>query len=92
MKYLLAVDYRENALGKDVAVVGVKSIEKTDDGVVIHTEIPEKSVRLSQEVLKRRDLRVYAPTEDDMRRLFANRGMFDNEGVLVDGRAEHEEL
>jgi hypothetical protein len=69
-------------------IVGVKSIELLENGILIRTEDQSKNVTLAEDELRKKDLKMtlYYPDTDDMAAIFAVKGMFGNKDAVVDGR------
>jgi hypothetical protein len=88
MKELLAVEFRSAENKLHYAIIGVTAIKLEEDDLLFETENPEKNIRLSENPIKEKGLKlqVYYPTEDDIRELFGNSGMFDRGLKVIDGR------
>ena len=90
MREMLVVEFRNSEDKLSYAVIGVKAIQLEEDDILIETEDASKSLRLDENPIKEKGLRlsVYYPSEGDVEKLLANRGMFGRGLQIIDGRSE----
>jgi len=93
MRELLVVEFRNAEDKVHYAVIGVTAVNNEEDDLLIETENPEKNMRLDENPIKEKGLKmsIYYPTEEDISNLFGNRGMFAHGLNVVDGRIDAEE-
>jgi hypothetical protein len=87
-KDLIAVEYKDLETKRNTTVIGVVSIELKDDGLLLTTEDEARSVKLAEDKIRRRELKLhlYYPGEDDLSKLLGNVGMFEHGHIIIDGR------
>ncbi|MDR3294244.1 MAG: hypothetical protein LBT26_00220 [Clostridiales Family XIII bacterium] len=87
---LIAVEYKDSETKRNTTVIGVVGITLLDDGLLLTTEDAEKSVKLAEDPIRRRELKmhVYYPNADDLRELLGNAGMFEHGPNIIDGRSD----
>jgi hypothetical protein len=90
MREILVAEFRNAEDKLHYAVIGVTAIKLEVDDLLVETENPEKNVRLSENPIKKKGLKmsVYYPTEEDIQNLYGNQGMFAHGLKVVDGRTD----
>lgn len=89
MREMLVAEFRNAEDRLNYAVIGVKAIKLEDDDLLIETEDVSKSLRLGEDPIKEKGLKlqVYYPSDGDIQDLLANKGMFEHGLQIIDGRA-----
>ena len=90
MREMLVVEFKNRENNLNYAVIGVKAIILEEDDVLIETEDQSKCLRLDENPIKDKGLKlsVYYPDEGDIQKLLANKDMFEHGLQIIDGRAE----
>ena len=90
MREMLVAEFRNAEDKLYYAVIGVTAIKLEEDDLLIEAEDSTKNLRLDENPIKEKGLtlRVYYPTEGDIRNLLANKGMFQHGMQIIDGRLE----
>ena len=88
MQEILVAEFKNTDDKLHYAIIGMTSIEKEDDDILIKTLDPEKYFRINEESIKANELsiHIYYPNEGDVEKLLANVDMFKHGLQIVDGR------
>ncbi|MDR0570573.1 MAG: hypothetical protein LBG71_05075 [Clostridiales Family XIII bacterium] len=89
---IIAVEFKSLDTKRDTTVIGVVNIELLDDGLLLVTEDRSKSVKLTEEPIRRKEIKlhVYYPSHEDIEALLGNKGMFKHGLEIVDGRISND--